>query len=111
MRLHVPDDDIHAIGPALLSRLKHGVGLADAGRHAEKDLEFAALRSRLLPGGLLILCDDLLERSPPLHGTEARWVERFRTGWHLSSLSTLTEVRQQAEAQGFRLQLAELEQK
>ena len=68
---------------------------------------FAALRGRILPGGLLILCDDLLERSPPLHGTEARWVERFRTGWHLSSLSTLTEVRQQAEAQGFRLQLAE----
>jgi cyclopropane fatty-acyl-phospholipid synthase-like methyltransferase len=68
---------------------------------------FTALRSRLLPGGLLILCDDFLEHSPSQSGEEARWVERFRTGWRLSSLSTLTEVRRQAEAQGFRLQHAE----
>jgi cyclopropane fatty-acyl-phospholipid synthase-like methyltransferase len=62
---------------------------------------FAASRERLLPGGLLIVCDDFLERA------DARWVERFRTGWRLSSLITATEVRRQAEIHGFRLQTEE----
>jgi SAM-dependent methyltransferase len=64
---------------------------------------FAALRKRLRPGGLLMLCDDFLERAPTRTAGEARWVERFRTGWRLASLGTRTEVRLQAEALGFRL--------
>jgi SAM-dependent methyltransferase len=62
---------------------------------------FTALRGHLLPGGLLIVCDDFLEHE------DKHWVERFRTGWRLPSLSTLPEVRRQAEAQGFHLQAAE----
>ncbi len=48
VRLDVADDHIHAFGPALMRGLEHGVGLADAGRVAQKNLQRAARLARLL---------------------------------------------------------------
>ena len=50
-----PDDDVLPFGLARLGRHEHGVGLADAGGHAEEDLQLAAS----LP---LLLGLDLLEQ-------------------------------------------------
>jgi hypothetical protein len=43
MSFDVADDDIDALALGALSGAEHGVGLADARGHAEKDLEFASL--------------------------------------------------------------------
>ena len=76
--------------------------------HAESPRAFfSALASRLRPGSLLVLCDDFLEHVPALSDAETRWVQRFRAGWRLSSLTTLTEVCRQAEGGGFRMQHVE----
>jgi hypothetical protein len=50
MSLNIGDDNIYAFALGALGGAKHGVGLANAGRHAEKDFEFAAFR-----GGLAFL--------------------------------------------------------
>ena len=42
------DDHIHAFGPALGRRIKHGVGLAHTRRHAQEDFQFAALLARFI---------------------------------------------------------------
>ena len=68
---------------------------------------FAAQRRPLLPGGLLVLCDDFLENSSPQSKAEALWVQRFRTGWCLPTLGTMPEACRQAAAHGFRVQLSE----
>lgn len=59
---------------------------------AEPSAFFAALRPHLVPGGLLVLCDDFLANARPGSRAEARWVERFHAGWRLSSLRTSDEV-------------------
>ena len=43
MRFHIANDHVGAVGDALSRRFQHGIGLADAGRHAEEDLELSAL--------------------------------------------------------------------
>jgi hypothetical protein len=43
VRLDDADDDIEPFATTLLRRFQHGVGLADTGRRADKDLEAAAL--------------------------------------------------------------------
>ena len=74
---------------------------------AEPSAFFAALRPHLVPGGLLVLCDDFLANARPGSRAEARWVERFRAGWRLSSLRTSDEVQRLAAAAGFRMQITE----
>ena len=76
--------------------------------HAETPGAFFAAQCRyLLPGGVLVLCDDFLEHSSPQSEAEARWVQRFCTGWCLPSLGTMPEACRQAAAHGFRMQLTE----
>ena len=48
VRLDVADHDIDAFGLHAARRLQHRVGLADAGRRAEEDLQLAATRRLLL---------------------------------------------------------------
>jgi len=48
MGLDDPDDDVSAVAALRLGGLQHLVGLADAGRRAEEDLEAAALLLRRL---------------------------------------------------------------
>jgi SAM-dependent methyltransferase len=50
----------------------------------------------LRPGGRLIVCDDFLTSSAPLPRRQARWVERFRTGWRVGSLITPARLRELA---------------
>lgn len=64
---------------------------------------FRVAAGLLRPGGLLVLCDDLLTRAgaaaPP---RAARQIERFRDGWRLASLVTVDEVTRLATAAGLR---------
>ena len=48
VRLDIADDDVDAFGLLAPRRLEHRVGLADAGRRAEEDLQLAAARGPLL---------------------------------------------------------------
>lgn len=64
---------------------------------------FAECARNLRAGGRLFVCDDFL--SDEVHRTSfpaARWLERFREGWHVSSLLTEDEMRLEAARAGFR---------
>src|SRR5208282_2289171 len=75
MRLGDADDDIDAFGLFCPRRRQHFIGLADAGRGAEKDLQAALF-------GLLCFTQESVGRRPPLG------VVAFLHIWHGSYLSS-----------------------
>ena len=65
---------------------------------------FNAIREKLLPGGKLILIDDFIASNvneTQLEEQDKRRLERFRYGWVLGSLESVTAL--QKRAKGFRL--------
>jgi cyclopropane fatty-acyl-phospholipid synthase-like methyltransferase len=57
----------------------------------------------LRPGGLLVVCDDVLTaKGAAAPAREARRIDDFRTGWRLASLLPLEEVAGYAAAAGVR---------
>lgn len=62
---------------------------------------FAQAAATLSLSGRLIICDDFLGESVPKEGL--RSVERFKHGWQLNSLLTVSEVEELASQHGFRL--------
>jgi cyclopropane fatty-acyl-phospholipid synthase-like methyltransferase len=55
----------------------------------------------LRPGGRVVICDNFLTSAePPASAREARWLDRFRTGWRVGSLLTVDDVRTRAAAHG-----------
>jgi SAM-dependent methyltransferase len=67
---------------------------------------FRASAERVAPGGLLVVCDDFL--APHAAGKagprDRQRLADVRTGWHASSLVTVTEADQLAARAGFRLE-------
>jgi SAM-dependent methyltransferase len=62
--------------------------------HAEDAFSFIRMASgNLLHGGILILCDDFLAPG----SVNSRWVECFKSGWHLGSLTSKEEVLEKAQ--------------
>jgi SAM-dependent methyltransferase len=72
----------------------------DAGRF------FAQAARQVVSGGRLVVCDDFLSQagaaSPP-GSPPARWLERFRRGWHVHNLLTVEQADQLAWQAGFNL--------
>ena len=63
---------------------------------------FVSAAQLLRPGGLLVVCDDLLTSTGAhAHGQQSRWLEAFRVGWRIGSLVTVDIAARQAEAAGF----------
>lgn len=57
----------------------------------------------LLPGALLLVCDDFRTRDAAADPEEDRWLRRFSEGWRLPSLRTSEEVIRRAREHGFTL--------
>ena len=67
----------------------------------DADRYFREAARTLRPGGKLVICDDFLtSAAPPASPRAARWLEEFRTGWHVGSLLTVDQVRALAAAHG-----------
>jgi cyclopropane fatty-acyl-phospholipid synthase-like methyltransferase len=63
---------------------------------------FAAAAGLLCPGGLLVLCDDVLTAAgATATARDVRRIEEFRAGWRLASLLTADELRRHARGAGF----------
>jgi cyclopropane fatty-acyl-phospholipid synthase-like methyltransferase len=63
---------------------------------------FRAAAALLRPGGLLVVCDDVLTAAGArATGRDARRLEEFRTGWRLASLITVDDANRHAAAAGF----------
>ncbi len=60
---------------------------------------FAACRSLVRPGGLLVICDDV--RRHTSDPAASHTIERFRRGWHINTLLDRDELRSLASAAGF----------
>jgi tocopherol O-methyltransferase len=71
--------------------------------HVADPVRFFAECARVIrPGGLLLVCDDMLgdRASDP---QARRWLGRFRRGWHVHTLLTPAQTAELAGAAGFRL--------
>lgn len=68
--------------------------------HAPAPERFFAEAARVIvPGGLLVICDDVRrETSDP---AAPRMIEQFRHGWHVNTLLTADQLRAMAAAAGF----------
>ncbi len=67
----------------------------------DADRYFREAVRTLRPGGKLVICDDFLTSAAlPDAPRAARWLEEFRTNWHVGSLLTVDQVRTRAAAHG-----------
>jgi len=67
------------------------------GRSAETF--FAGCARLVRPGGLVVICDDVIR--PTADARAGRAIERFRQGWHVNTLVDAGELRACAAAAGF----------
>jgi len=117
MQARVATDRIAEVGLAERARALHGdfcalpesVPMAHAVLAIESFVHaqdpaafFASCAGRLHPGGLLILCDDFLGDTESRR-CDARWLERFRSGWHINTLLDLGAVEALAATVGLQL--------
>lgn len=66
---------------------------------------FSEVGRVMLPGGLLIICDDFLgSREATAQRRASRWVRRFCDGWLAHNLATVTETQLIAAKYGFELE-------
>jgi ubiquinone/menaquinone biosynthesis C-methylase UbiE len=72
--------------------------------HAASSTAFFDQAARLLrPGGLLLVCDDFLANEEVgANPSVQRWLERYRQGWLLGSLVSLSKADELAAQHGFR---------
>jgi predicted O-methyltransferase YrrM len=70
---------------------------------SDPDAYFASTAARLVPGGLLIVCDDFLtgRTEGRLSRREARMLDEMRTGWVAASLVTVARADEGARRSGF----------
>jgi SAM-dependent methyltransferase len=69
--------------------------------HGDDPARFFTECARLIrPGGLLLLCDDMLGERASERGA-ALWLERFRRGWHVHTLLSPAQISALAVAAGF----------
>ncbi len=61
---------------------------------------FEQASTALRPGGLLIVCDDVVTRAP-LNATEERWLTAFREGWRVPGVQPLDVTFAAARRAGF----------
>jgi tocopherol O-methyltransferase len=64
---------------------------------------FARQAEILLPGSLLLVCDDFRTRDTAADPEEERWIRRFSEGWRLPSLRSAQEIIREARENGFAL--------
>jgi SAM-dependent methyltransferase len=65
----------------------------------DPDRFFAQCRELVRPGGLLLICDDF-RRDASCHDVD-RTIERFRSGWHVNTLLTSSDLQARARRAGF----------
>ncbi len=71
---------------------------------ADPDRLLALVSERIRPGGLLLLCDDVLARDEAeLSSADRKLIETFRAGWGTPSLLPREILRRKAEQAGFEL--------
>lgn len=84
---NLPDDVAHADLAFAIESLVHS---------PDPERFFAQCARLILPGGALVICDDVRATA-----TDAPAVERFCRGWHINSLMTTDELRKLATRAGF----------
>lgn len=70
---------------------------------ADPDLFFRLMGTSLKKGDRLVLCDDFLNyrENGDRRGKTPRWLEEYRTGWHIKNLLPQDSVVEKAAAAGF----------
>ena len=85
----------------------HGAVAIESFVHAASpEHVFDQVRKHLHQGGLFILCDDVMTEQSRGNGDAQRrekWIRRFKEGWRLRSLITITDIRELASQFGFRM--------
>ncbi|MFQ3632522.1 class I SAM-dependent methyltransferase [Roseiflexus sp.] len=97
-RAVVIEGDFHALPfPA-----RFHIALAIEALAHSHDLQrvFEQASAALHPGGLLIVCDDVLARTP-LNAAEERWLTAFREGWRVPGVQPLDVTFAAARRAGF----------
>jgi SAM-dependent methyltransferase len=74
----------------------HGAIAIESFAHSRRPARFfASASSLLLPGGVLLICDDFLAGPPGntrARRRRERWIRRFERGWRLGALLSLEEA-------------------